>query len=191
MTVVCDSGVAAFLLAGKAPERVALRLLDGDRTYGELDSAATRIANHLVRIGAAKGDRALLLADNSFFWAASYLGILKAGLVCVPQPVAILPKDLEYLRQHTEAEIIFGHTGVINSHLSALHDAHIVSDMPLPEIGARTQRALATLADIPPGGSTGRARDWPRGFSRTDVHLGIDRAASGRDDHSRKHHREH
>jgi long-chain acyl-CoA synthetase len=88
MSVVSQTeGVAEYLLQSKNPSDVALLTLAGHNTYGELQNAVVRLAEYLHLAGARRGERVLLLADNSFFWVSAYLGILRSGLVCVPLPI--------------------------------------------------------------------------------------------------------
>ena len=88
------SNVADFLLEGKPDERIALRLVGEERTYGELRGAAAAFAHYLNALGCRKGDRILLAAKNSFFWVGAYLGVLRAGMVSVPLPTTISPRTL-------------------------------------------------------------------------------------------------
>jgi len=75
--------------ADNVPERRALTfLLDGessasDRTYGELDAAAARIAGVLSRC-LAPGSRALLVCPPGIDFVEAFLGCLYAGVVAVP-----------------------------------------------------------------------------------------------------------
>jgi acyl-CoA synthetase (AMP-forming)/AMP-acid ligase II len=78
-----------------------------------------------------KGDRVLLLADNSFFWVASYLGILRAGLVCVPLPPAISFEEFSYNPSVTGARVAFAEVRHARQHFKTLHDRHVVTDAPL------------------------------------------------------------
>ena len=78
-----NCNVADFLLEGKPEQRIALRLLGEERTYGELHGAAAAFASYFNELGCHKGDRVILAAENSFFWVGAYLGILHAGLVCL------------------------------------------------------------------------------------------------------------
>jgi len=105
--ITFDSNVASVLLADKSAEDVALRLLEGDFTYGDLRAASEEFAFDLISAGGAKEDRVLLLSGNSFHWVAAYLGILRAGMVCVPLPVAISAPDLAYVLETTEARLAF------------------------------------------------------------------------------------
>jgi acyl-CoA synthetase (AMP-forming)/AMP-acid ligase II len=68
-------------------------------TYGELKQACSRMAGELLSIGVEAGDRVGILSDNSIFWVASYLAILKIGAVAVPFPVVATPGDLRRRQQ--------------------------------------------------------------------------------------------
>lgn len=111
-----DINAAEYLLAGKSPDRVAIRLLDADFTYGDLRFASSEFASCLLQAGGAKGDRVILLSGNSFHWAAAYLGILRAGMVCVPLPGNISAPELSYILQNCEARFAF-----LQTHLKAKH----------------------------------------------------------------------
>jgi long-chain acyl-CoA synthetase len=101
------SGVTSFLLEGKAASRVALESTHGSWTFRDLDSASIKLAAFLLASGTKKGDRILLVADNSYFWVASYLGILRAGLVCVPLPMSSSGRDLAFIVQSTATQVAF------------------------------------------------------------------------------------
>jgi acyl-CoA synthetase (AMP-forming)/AMP-acid ligase II len=98
------SNVYDFLLAGKDPEQTALIFLDSEKTYGDIAFSSQQVASHLLRQGCVKGDRVLLIAENSFFWVASYLGILRAGLVCVPLPANTPQETVTYIAENTGAK---------------------------------------------------------------------------------------
>lgn len=91
------ANVAEFLLQGKPADRVAIRVPQADFTYGDLQRASEELARRLERAGILKGERVLLLSANTFHWAASYLGVLRAGAVCVPLPGTISAEDLSYI----------------------------------------------------------------------------------------------
>ncbi len=97
--------VPDWLLAGKAASRPALESDQSAWTYGELDFGSRALAAFLLESGARKGDRVLLIADNSFFWVVSYLGILRSGLICVPLPSNVSRADLTTIIQFTAAAV--------------------------------------------------------------------------------------
>jgi acyl-CoA synthetase (AMP-forming)/AMP-acid ligase II len=101
--------VTDFLLAGKSPDRVFLELLRSRHTYGELQLASSQIAAGLSRL-ASKGDRVLLIGENSFFWVSAYLGIMRAGMICVPLPSGICSPDLKVVLRTTRPRFAFVQT---------------------------------------------------------------------------------
>jgi len=106
-----QQNVAEYLLDGKEDARQALLTLQGSHSYGELRSASADIAAYIVRAGGQKGERVVLVSDNSFFWVAAYLGILRAGLVAVPLPPVISQQDYDYVVGLTEARFGLLQTG--------------------------------------------------------------------------------
>ena len=114
------AGVDTFLLEGKDPSAIALRFLSGNRSYGDLALAVTRVADYLLSLGCRKGERVLLIGENSFFWVASYIGAMRAGLVCVPQPTDVSPQELRDLSNFTGAVVAFVDAKLCKSHLSTL-----------------------------------------------------------------------
>ncbi|MFN8452224.1 MAG: AMP-binding protein [Anaerolineae bacterium] len=62
-------------------------------TYGELAQRTEQIAATLHALGVSKGDRVGLVAENSVFWVACYLAILKLGAVATPSAAFVLRAD--------------------------------------------------------------------------------------------------
>lgn len=79
--------VDALLVPAHAP-RLALLTLKGRHTHGELAHAVDGVAAHLLSRGAKPGDFVAVVADNSFFSLACWLGAMRAGCVAVPQQAA-------------------------------------------------------------------------------------------------------
>lgn len=75
-----------YLLANTKSADTAVIFGDEQITYGELVETSESVGFTLARSGVRKGDRVGLLADNSPFWIASYLGTLKVGAVATPFP---------------------------------------------------------------------------------------------------------
>jgi len=147
-----ERNVANFLIGGKDPGRLALRLLKRDHTYGELHSATEQVAQYLSAVGAHAGDRALVIADNSLFWVAAYLGIMRAGLVSVPLPAGVSSGEFDYIRQTTAAKIVFAQTAVTVRNANCFSSMHVVTDTPAPGLTAiASQRTFQELSDRPTG----------------------------------------
>jgi acyl-CoA synthetase (AMP-forming)/AMP-acid ligase II len=129
-----SKNVAAFLLDGKDPSRVALRMIDRDHTYGELQSASSEVAQYLTATGKQKGDRVLLAGDNSLFWVAAYLGILKAGLICVPVPATIAAQDLDHILHATETRLAFTQARFATANKDRLQQIQLITDREVPTL---------------------------------------------------------
>lgn len=138
--------VADFLLEGKPDERIALRLPGEERTYGDLRGAATAFAHYLDALGCRKGDRILLAAENSFFWVGAYLGILGAGMVCVPLPTTTSPDDLKHVLAVTESRAVVAQARFALKHASLLRGDHLITDRAINDRDSRALPDLLTKA---------------------------------------------
>lgn len=128
-----DTSVPAFLLNRKETSQVALRTLDQDYTYDDLRGASEEVSKYLLQRGRSKGDRVLLIADNSFFWVGAYLGILRAGMICVPLPINSSINDLAYIIRSTGAEIAFVQARFAMTRKEVLKPLFLVTDSEIPD----------------------------------------------------------
>ncbi len=86
---------AAELMKGGAPGNVAVTNAHGRWTYGELDAFSGRIARLLVEEeGLVPGNRVLLRGPNGYTLFAAWLGVLKAGGVCVTTMPPLRPGEI-------------------------------------------------------------------------------------------------
>jgi len=148
---VPDSNLVDFLLGEKAPEQIALRLPGRDHTYGEIQSAVEAIAGYLLGIGVQKGDRGVLVSENSFFWVAAYLGMLRAGVVAVPLPTNVLPDDLDFVLRSTNAQTAFVQVVLASRSRGHFPGIHLVTDRQapgLPESASQTTLDKICLGDV-------------------------------------------
>lgn len=138
--------VVEYLVAGKASERIALNFPQCQCSYGTLIAQANHVAAYLRRLGAKKGDRVFLIADNSLFWAACYLGTMQAGLVCVPLAANTQPRDLDYILKTTGAEIVCAQASVAVVHAARFAKRHLLTDKEMPTVAeAVSQRSVPSL----------------------------------------------
>lgn len=84
----------AILAGGKADELAVLAGQDGV-TYEHLRIAAGRWDGWLRAAGLGAGDRVGLFAENSPFFVAAHLGIIRAGCCSVPFPTDCSPSTFE------------------------------------------------------------------------------------------------
>lgn len=80
------TNVADLLSASARLRPAGLAVVDADRrlTWSELDAAADHVAGGLAALGLFGGHRVAIALVNSVEFVASYLGILRAGMVAVP-----------------------------------------------------------------------------------------------------------
>ncbi len=87
------------VIAAEHPHREALRIVaDGDAaaalTYGELSARSDQVANWLRGLGAARGDRLLLMLGNIAPLWEVILAAIKLGVVIIPATTLLGPEDL-------------------------------------------------------------------------------------------------
>jgi acyl-CoA synthetase (AMP-forming)/AMP-acid ligase II len=89
------------------PDKEALWFRENWMSYREIEERANRIARFLISENLKRGDRVVLLLENSFAFVCAYFGILKAGGVVVGLNTEITAEDLEYLVVNSDAEVLF------------------------------------------------------------------------------------
>lgn len=76
-------------------------------TFSELDLFSDGLASCLIKGGIKKGDRVVLLMENSAAFLISYFGVLKAGAIVVPVNTQLVSRELEHvLRDCTPFTVI-------------------------------------------------------------------------------------
>lgn len=142
------SNVAEYLLAGKNPELTSLSFPQAVHSYGALTTQAGLVAAYMHKLAGSKGDRVLLISDNSFFWVACYLGIMQAGLVCVPMAANSQPEDVDYVLTTTGARIICAQSSVATTQGPRFSGRHLLTDKDVPSVArAASQQSLPSLAE--------------------------------------------
>jgi acyl-CoA synthetase (AMP-forming)/AMP-acid ligase II len=118
-----------YFLEGKSPDTPALFTLSGTYTYGDLARAACQVSAFLIASGGKKGDRALILAENDFFWVAAYLGTLRAGMIAVPIPATTSACDLASIIGSAEPAFAFVQRRLLLQHGAVLGGIRTVVDI--------------------------------------------------------------
>ena len=70
--------------AARLPDKTAVVYEDTRASYAQIEARANGFASWLAANGTRKGDRVVLLLENSPDYIVGYYGILKAGAVAVP-----------------------------------------------------------------------------------------------------------
>jgi long-chain acyl-CoA synthetase len=98
-------------ISSRFSDRICLQIKKGSTwetwTYGQIEDLSLRIGAFLIREGFKKGDFAGLCIENRPEWAIIYLGIMAAGLTCVPLDPQLTEQEIENLLNDCAAKIIF------------------------------------------------------------------------------------
>jgi acyl-CoA synthetase (AMP-forming)/AMP-acid ligase II len=79
MTRLLNLGEMLATQAQLSPDSIGARDLERQITFRQWNARACRLANALLGLGLAKGDRVAVLAYNALEWAEIYAACAKAG----------------------------------------------------------------------------------------------------------------
>jgi acyl-CoA synthetase (AMP-forming)/AMP-acid ligase II len=85
---------ADYLLQSHIEDDIALITPKEEYTYRELKKAVLAVLDSFQAIGIIPGDRIGILGNNSLFWVAGYLAVLKIGAIAVPFANKLPPHEL-------------------------------------------------------------------------------------------------
>src|SRR4030042_2365626 len=106
-------------IASRFSDRICLQIKKGPTwerwTYGQTEDLSLRIGAFLIKEGFKKGDFAALCIENRPEWAIIYLGIMAAGLACVPLDPQLTEQEIENLINDCAAKIIFVSSAVFQT----------------------------------------------------------------------------
>ncbi len=89
-----------------SPDAIAVRYLNNQLTYRELDHKSNQIARYLVASGIKPGMLIPVWLDRSVEWLISIIGIIKTGAAYVPIDSAYPVKRASYIIADTQSTII-------------------------------------------------------------------------------------
>jgi len=172
--------------AEAAPDAVAATFEGDSLTYGELEAAANRLANHLRGLGVGPESRVALCLEPSLETVVAVLGVLKAGGGYVPLDPSYPRERLAFVLEDASPPVLLTQERLLG--VLPEHGAHVVcldrdrarldaeSDAR-PEAGAGPE-SLAYV--IYTSGSTGRPKgvlvthaNVARLFTSTDAWFGF------------------
>jgi len=88
------------------PNKIAARDLERSMTYREWNERSCRLANGLLGLGLAPGDRVAVLAYNRVEWAEIYAAAAKAGVVAVPINFRLTGSETQYILEDCGAAAV-------------------------------------------------------------------------------------
>ena len=89
----------------RTPDAVALTDGDVELRHGDLLARVEAAAGRLVALGARKGDRVIVVGDNTWQWVVAYLAILRIGAIAVPMNNRLAVAQVRSLVEVLESRI--------------------------------------------------------------------------------------
>ena len=120
-------------------DRLGARDLERAMTFRQWDERSCRLANALLGLGLAKGDRVAVLAFNRVEWAEIYAATAKAGLVVVPINFRLLGPEVRFIVEDAGASVL-----IVQDELAGVVEA-IRADLSFPPAESRPPRRAPAL----------------------------------------------
>jgi len=130
-------------------------------TYRKLEAMADSFAAGLLDNGFKSGQQVIIYVPNSIQWVVAWLGIQRAGGVCVPITPIYMPRDLEYIANDSGAEAIvcadtnFGYVKKV----LPVTNIRMVVVTKMAELLPVWKRAFGLLFDVIPRGKIALGTD--------------------------------
>ncbi|MBU1726834.1 MAG: long-chain fatty acid--CoA ligase, partial [Candidatus Omnitrophica bacterium] len=97
--------------ASRFPQKTALQIKKGEYweklTYKDAEAAAKIVGAFLISEGFKKGDCAAIILENGPEWPIIYLGIMSAGLTCVPLDPHLSIEEIRNLLIDSSTRVVF------------------------------------------------------------------------------------
>lgn len=119
------------------PDKIAVKDINTSITYSQLDKMANSIANHLVSLGAKKGEIIALICERSVLVPVAQIGIMKAGCAFLPMIPSYPDDRIEYCIKDAGCKFALLDGKIIDAKKSALGDCKPLAVEKLTE-GAST-----------------------------------------------------
>ncbi|MFH0790680.1 MAG: AMP-binding protein [Candidatus Omnitrophota bacterium] len=122
--------------------KTALQIQEGGQwkrlTYQELETQVLKTAGFLIKQGFKKGDFAGLILENCPEWAVIYLGIIRAGLICVPLDIQLSGDEIKNLILDCNTKILFCSEEILIKKINPdirglLHKIVVLTKQSLPQ----------------------------------------------------------
>ena len=94
-------------------DRIALRLDDGTRTYGDVDRLASRFGNALRALGVRPEERVIVALPDGAPCVGALFGILKLGAVVVMVNPALAVENLRAILDHGRVPVVVAAASVV------------------------------------------------------------------------------
>ncbi|QKX59049.1 uncharacterized protein TRUGW13939_06179 [Talaromyces rugulosus] len=113
--------------ATQYPDLRAIESVGGSMTYGQLDLAANKLANHL-RSHVNPKDVVGILTDGSLHWIVAILAVLKAGCICCPIDIKLPATRIDTIIEQSGARFFVAANRNCASVIGSNRGSVIISD---------------------------------------------------------------
>jgi len=110
------------------PSKVGAKDLARSMTYQQWNERSCRLANALLGLGLARGDRVAILAYNRVEWLEIYVAMAKAGLVAVPINFRLVGPEIRYIAEDAGAKAFIVQDDLVEAVDSIRSDLSIADD---------------------------------------------------------------
>ena len=144
------------------PAKVGARDSKRALSYAAWDERASRLANALLHLGLAPGERVALLAYNALEWLEIYVALARAGLVAVPVNFRLTGAEIAYVVGDCDARAMIVQDDFVDTVervRGELPVAHFVAFGGAPSEGWHDYEALVAAAPPAPPGVAVRPDD--------------------------------
>ncbi len=106
--------------ARRYPDKTAIILGDRRLSFAEVDEAANKVANALLRAGLRKGDRVVMLVSNIPEFVTTYFGIVRTGAIAVPLDTKSTISELSSLCDNCQPRVLVSESPYLEPVVSAV-----------------------------------------------------------------------
>jgi fatty-acyl-CoA synthase len=127
MSGAAHLGDVLALYARVLPHQAAVSDLERTMTFRLWHGRACRLANALIGIGLAKGERICILAYNCLEWVEIYAATAMAGLIAVPINFRLVGSEIRYIIENCQAKALIVQDEFIETVESVRADIPVLS----------------------------------------------------------------
>lgn len=120
---------ADYLLENGGLSDIALIAGKTQHTYQDVKAASARVAGELTHAGVQPGDRVGILGNNSLFWVASYLAVMKLGAIAVPFATTLTPEEVGGMANYVECKTVCAERRMLRNFQSVLTGNVVFDDV--------------------------------------------------------------
>ena len=128
-------------VAGALPDKMAVKTIDDELSFSELDGHANKLANKLVSLGVKADDIIGVILDRNIYVPICEIGIMKAGGAFLPMLPTYPDERLDYCMKDASCRFVISTRDIIESRPELFDAAKPYKALDIGEILAETALA--------------------------------------------------